>query len=543
MLEPLTIHELKEISSAEGVTQLFRRLGYDASLQPLAKEDLELSESSTSKIQKTYFITEYSSQGESLQALLFELNSHDFSSYVVVRNRMDMIAGQLCKRPNNFLLIATTDYRQLLFLSPKASLNEQFNLVVKSEYLAVSLSDPSIQDCKWLEKLSVDNLSSDTLHSSHQVVLKNASIIQKASAKGKSQLDSIGAYLHEIGRIPLLDPIEEIELTRKVKRYQQLARIRSQLAIELGRQPTNREWAAATEIPLLAFQIGRRAKERLINANLRLVVSIAKYYSNRGVEFQDLIQEGNLGLIRATEKFEPELGNRFSTYATWWIKQAISRCIYNQSRTIRLPVHLYEKYAEIKQSYRKLVKNIKRIPTLAETASYVDAEITEISLLVSRFRQIASLDITIDSDNTSTLGDLIECSRMSPSEKIEQRLIAEYVNSMLQSTLKEREIYILKQRFGFDTDEPRSLESIGQELNLTRERVRQIEAKALQKLRTHQNDLSIQCTTTLPSAKSLLMVPENVSNPRSNEHEFRERYLDYRKNFNTHKLSQIVQIE
>jgi RNA polymerase sigma factor (sigma-70 family) len=478
----LTIDDLNNISSAEGVAKLFRQLGYDSAVNPLSVADLELSARSSNEIQAAYFLSHYKYRVNSLQVLLFKFDPREFSSYLMVRNRMEMIAKILCKRPSHYLLIATTDYKQLLLTSPRTFLNDQLNLEVKIAYCSINLSDPSTQDCRWLEKLGVKETAGDSLHVVHQQVLKNARTFRAAETETPPERDSIGAYLNEIGRIPLLDPREEIELARKIKRYHDLDRIRKQLTKELGRPPTNREWNAATDIPLLAFQVGQRAKKRLINANLRLVVSIAKRYLNRGVEFQDLIQEGNLGLIRATEKFKLELGNRFSTYATWWIRQAITRVISNHSRLIRLPVHVYEKYSDIKKTTKLLSQELKRSPRRSEIAEYADMEVSKLDNLLKSFQPIASLDIRIGDEENSTLGELIQSDHTTPADVVERRLRLENVAQLL-STLKEREAYILRERFGLGRNEPRSLESIGQELGLTRERVRQIEAKVLKKLR------------------------------------------------------------
>jgi RNA polymerase sigma factor (sigma-70 family) len=477
----LTIDDLKNISSAEDVAKLFRQLGYNSNANPLSIADLELSPRSSNEIQAAYFLSDYKYRVNSLQVLLFQFDSRELS-YLMIRNRMEVIAKILCKRPSHYLLIATTDYKQLLLISPRTFLNDQLNLAVKIDYCSINLANPSTQDCRWLEKLGIKETTGDKLHVVHQQVLKNAHTFRSAEKESSPEKDSIGAYLSEIGRIPLLDPSEEIELARKIKRYHDLDRIRKQLTQELGRLPTNREWNEATDIPLLAFQIGKKAKKKMINANLRLVVSIAKRYLNRGVEFQDLIQEGNLGLIRATEKFDVELGNRFSTYATWWIRQAITRVIANHSRLIRLPVHVYEKYSDIKKTTKSLARELQRLPRRSEIADYADMEIAKLDDLLKSFQPIASLDIRIGDEENSTLGELIQSDRSTPTDIVERRLRLENVAQLL-STLKEREAYILKERFGLGRNEARSLESIGQELNLTRERVRQIEAKALEKLR------------------------------------------------------------
>jgi len=194
--------------------------------------------------------------------------------------------------------------------------------------------------------------------------------------------DSIRLYLQEIGRIRLLRADEEIELARKIADLLELERIREQLLEELDRDPKDSEWATALDMTLPAFRhrlhIGRRAKEKMVQSNLRLVVSIAKKYMNRGLSFQDLIQEGSLGLIRAAEKFDHEKGYKFSTYATWWIRQAITRAIADQSRTIRLPVHLYETISRIKKTTKLLSQDMGRKPTEEEIATKMEMTIEKL---------------------------------------------------------------------------------------------------------------------------------------------------------------------
>ena len=194
----------------------------------------------------------------------------------------------------------------------------------------------------------------------------------KIGPKGVYTEDSIRVYLQEIGRIRLLRPDEEIELARKIADLLYLEELAAQFESDNGREPDNKEWAALVEMPLIRFRrrlmLGRRAKEKMVQSNLRLVVSIAKKYMNRGLSFQDLIQEGSLGLIRAAEKFDHEKGYKFSTYATWWIRQAITRAIADQSRTIRLPVHLYETISRIKKTTKVLSQEFGRKPTEEEIA-------------------------------------------------------------------------------------------------------------------------------------------------------------------------------
>lgn len=485
MRESLTLDSLQSIASPDDVAELFQRLGYAATAQPIAVEDLDLPRRSAEAIQDAYLLADYQQGNYTLQILLFKLYPEEFSSSSIIRNRIKMIANSLCNRPANYLLVTTKDYKQLLLSSPHKALDEQFNLIVSIESCFINLASPSFQDRNWLEKLSVSGLTPAALYETHRKTLRDAYTIQREQTEKTFSEDSIRLYLQEIGRVRLLRAHEEIDLARKVRRYQELDQIRKQLKEQLGRQPTNREWSAATTISLLAFRVGLKAKNKLIESNLRLVVSIAKRYLNRGLELQDLIQEGNLGLVRAVEKFDPERGYRFSTYATWWIKQGMSRAICSYSRLIRIPVHLYETASKVKKVTKVLSQRLKRLPTLKEISLRAEVEPAKLNTLLQAFQPIASLDMRIGNEEDSTLGELIRSDRDLPDQLIDQRLMREGIEKVLE-LLEPRTASILKQRFGLDDGEPKTLEHIGQQLGLTRERVRQIECKAFRRLR-HPN--------------------------------------------------------
>ncbi|HAT13119.1 MAG TPA: RNA polymerase sigma factor RpoD [Microcoleaceae bacterium UBA11344] len=305
--------------------------------------------------------------------------------------------------------------------------------------------------------------------------------------------DSIRLYLQEIGRIRLLRADEEIELARKIADLLELERIREQLLEELDRDPKDSEWATALDMTLPAFRhrlhIGRRAKEKMVQSNLRLVVSIAKKYMNRGLSFQDLIQEGSLGLIRAAEKFDHEKGYKFSTYATWWIRQAITRAIADQSRTIRLPVHLYETISRIKKTTKLLSQDMGRKPTEEEIATKMEMTIEKLRFIAKSAQLPISLETPIGKEEDSRLGDFIESDGETPEDQVSKNLLREDLESVLD-TLSPRERDVLRLRYGLDDGRMKTLEEIGQIFNVTRERIRQIEAKALRKLR-HPNRNSI----------------------------------------------------
>jgi RNA polymerase primary sigma factor len=305
--------------------------------------------------------------------------------------------------------------------------------------------------------------------------------------------DSIRIYLQEIGRIRLLRAEEEIELARKIADLLELERIREKLRKQLGRFPSDREWATSVSMEFPAFQrrlyLGRKAKDKMVQSNLRLVVSIAKKYMNRGLSFQDLIQEGSLGLIRAAEKFDHEKGYKFSTYATWWIRQAITRAIADQSRTIRLPVHLYETISRIKKTTKILSQEMRRKPTEEEIATRMEMTIEKLRFIAKSAQLPISLETPIGKEEDSRLGDFIEADGETPEDEVSKNLLREDLENVLD-TLSPRERDVLRLRYGLDDGRMKTLEEIGQIFNVTRERIRQIEAKALRKLR-HPNRNSI----------------------------------------------------
>ena len=311
----------------------------------------------------------------------------------------------------------------------------------------------------------------------------------KVGPKGVYTEDSIRVYLQEIGRIRLLRPDEEIELARKIADLLELEEKAAAFESDHGRLPQMGEWAEMFEMTPIKFRrrlmLGRRAKEKMVQSNLRLVVSIAKKYMNRGLSFQDLIQEGSLGLIRAAEKFDHEKGYKFSTYATWWIRQAITRAIADQSRTIRLPVHLYETISRIKKTTKTLSQEFGRKPTEEEIAEAMEMTIEKLRFIAKSAQLPISLETPIGKEEDSRLGDFIEADIENPEQDVAKNLLREDLEGVL-ATLSPRERDVLRLRYGLDDGRMKTLEEIGQIFDVTRERIRQIEAKALRKLR-HPN--------------------------------------------------------
>lgn len=266
--------------------------------------------------------------------------------------------------------------------------------------------------------------------------------------------DSVRLYLREIGKIPLLNSEEELALAHRV---------------------------VAGE---------KKAKDKMAEANMRLVVSIAKRYSGRGLDFLDLIQEGNTGLLRAVEKFDPDKGFKFSTYATWWIRQAITRAIADQARTIRIPVHMVETINKLLRTQRRMTQELNREPTIEELAKELEMEPEKVEYVMKIKQDITSLDAGVGrdgDDEDSVLKDFIEDEdSATPEESAANQLLKEQVQAIL-STLSDREQKIIKMRFGLENGKSHTLEEVGQEFAVTRERIRQIEAKALAKLRKHKD--------------------------------------------------------
>ncbi|MBD3331161.1 RNA polymerase sigma factor RpoD [Candidatus Peregrinibacteria bacterium] len=292
---------------------------------------------------------------------------------------------------------------------------------------------------------------------------KKKTITQKKEDKKKREADfkeiandSIRLYLCEIGRVPLLTAKEEIDLARRIAKGDQAA------------------------------------KSQLAEANLRLVVSIAKKYIGRGLSFLDLIQEGNIGLFRAVEKFDPNRGFKFSTYATWWIRQAITRAIADQARTIRIPVHMVETINKLTHAQRRLVQELGREPLLEELAAEMDMDEKKVRHILKISQDIVSLEAPVGTEEDSKLGDFIEDDEvMSPMDATNKQLLKENIHEMLQY-LSPRERKIIVMRFGLEDGVGHTLEEVGREFNVTRERIRQIEAKVLQKLKEHPTSVKIR---------------------------------------------------
>ncbi|MEK7433197.1 MAG: RNA polymerase sigma factor RpoD [Cyanobacteriota bacterium] len=353
------------------------------------------------------------------------------------------------------------------------------NKIINPDAIAVEEEfDPEVNDYKVEESFEYDE--------EIEIIIQQENISD----------DSVKVYLKEIGTIPLLSSKEEVEFARMVAKGKEIENVKSRLESRLGRLSTLEEFA--DELSLSVEDLREVMKKssigmkKLTRANLRLVVSIAKKYVGRGMLFLDLIQEGNLGLIRAVEKFDYTKGYKFSTYATWWIRQSITRSIADQARTIRIPVHMVETINKFKKITRRLSQDLGRKPSEEEISKEMEITVDKFREIVKIAQEPISLETPVGKEDDSKLGDFIEDKNSdTPVFSVTNELLKLDITKVLM-TLSQREQEVLQLRFGLDDGRQKTLEEVGQAFGVTRERIRQIEAKALRKLRHPNRNKSLR---------------------------------------------------
>ena len=333
----------------------------------------------------------------------------------------------------------------------------------------MSAGIPYLEDDDLSSEPTEDELTSDEV----KEIAEEALEIQADDLKHIDTDDTIGLYLKEVSRVPLLTAEEEVDLSQRIERGRMA---REELAD--GKVSSKRH----IELRML-IEDGWSAREHLVTANSRLVISVAKKYMGRGVPFLDLIQEGNIGLIRATKKFDYRRGHKFSTYATWWIRQAVTRAIADQGRTIRVPVHMGDQINKLLRTQHQLTQKLGRDPSIEELAIALDVLPKKVENMIQVSRRPLSLETPTDNEDDSVLGDFIEDNEIpAPDETATYNLLREHLE-MVMDSLPPREVRILQLRYGLLDGQAYTLEEVGRKMGVTRERVRQIEAQALSRLR------------------------------------------------------------
>lgn len=478
----LELEDLKKADSPEKVAALFEKLANNVEIEQADIDRLELPTRCDEAICDARFIS--ISESPKLQILLLELRPEEFKSDRAIHYRLLTIANSLCKADPNLLLIATKNYRQLVIASPRKKTDATSSQKVKIKWWQIDCQNPTYYDLYWLENIIA----------AHQEASRGKKKLEQEDLEGydldeeppnaQYSEDSLRLYQQEIHKFSRLRAEEEVELARQIEELLVLKNSRKKLAKQLQREPEEKEWATAVKMNESELRDrlhkGRRAREKMVVSNLRLVVSIAKRYQNRGLDLSDLIQEGTVGLIRGSEKFDYQKGYKFSTYGIWWIRQSISRAICDSSRIVRLPVYLHETVSHLKKTISLMSKENFHISE-EEVATKMEMTTEKLRFIIQCSKPILSLDYNLSNFNNFSWMTSLKFYEKTPENYVLEKSLREDIERVLK-TLTEREKLVLEMRFGLDDGREKTLKEIGDTFNLTRERIRQIEVKALRKL-------------------------------------------------------------
>ena len=517
----VTLEDIQNTDSWESMAALLEKLGYNADVEPLdVPKPKWLSQ--TEAVEDVRAIAQ--SGDRDLQILLFELSAEAFKTSEAAIAQMGAIAEELTGPHAKFLLLATQNYDRLLLVNPRYPSDEDAdNPQIITKYWFIDITNPTENDWYLLEAIAAITSDAGKLYNLQCEAFDVLDRIRQRDAGDKPHLDfpenSLDKYLQRIRQIPPLPVEEETKLSRQVARLLQWEQVREQLSKQLKRDPDDREWAEAANVSLPQLKESIRrcciARNKMVGATLPVAVSIAKKYQNRGLELEDLIQEGCRGLIRAAERFDPTKGYRLSSYAYWWIRQAITRAIADRSRTVRLPAHIWQTTSAVKKTIIQLSQEIGRLPTKSELAARLEMIPEKLQFLIRYTQPIVSLDVPAGEEEDATLAESIEFDGALPEERVSHTLWQENLDEILE-TLSLREREVIRMRYGLDNGMEKTLQEIANLFNLTRERIRQIEKKAFSKLRSGHRKRVLSRQTNFSTIKP---VPKERTGHKSRHRE------------------------
>ena len=509
----LTLEDIQNADSTETIAALWEKLGYNLVVEPLEVQQRQQLSQKGIVVEDAVAIADCGDSG--LQVLLFELSAEAFATVEIATRQMRVIAEALATPHTHFLLLATLDYDRLLLVNPRPPLEENLeDSQIRIKYWYIDISEPTKDDLYLLKAIAAITSDPQALYNLHCEAFDWIDSISPTpfDSNNRPALDlakgSIDIYLQEINKIALLSVEEETELSQQVAQLAQWEQIRERL----GKQSGNRtdvklgECQGMDAINLSACELQNHlcrcylARNKLVWATLTVTVSIAKKYQHRGLELEDLIQEGNQGLIRATERFDPTKGYRLSSYAYWWIRQAITRAIADRSRTIRLPAHVWQTISAVKKTILELQREMGRLPTKKELAARLEISPEKLQLLIQYIQPIESVDAPLPEEQETSWVELLEAEGVLPEEQVAHTLWQENLEELMQ-TLSPRERDVIRLRYGLDSGREKTLQEIATLFNLTRERIRQIEKNAFGKLRLSHRRRVVSRQTSFSAIK------------------------------------------